>query len=99
MDEGGKGGTRGAMQIEDIKGVTKMSVKLLVQLYALLEQEKAKDQQELIQDFISELDLYIREFTQLEGEQMQIFEQREREQWKTKKDHIGQIKSFTPRKN
>jgi hypothetical protein len=37
----------------------KMSVKLLVQLYAELSHSKQKTEKEVIEDFIKELDLYL----------------------------------------
>jgi translation elongation factor EF-Ts len=67
------------MHIEDIRNINKMSVELLVRLYALLEQEKVKEEKELIKDFIGELDLYLKEFTQFEAEKIIEFEKRERE--------------------
>jgi hypothetical protein len=57
-----------------------MSVELLVRLYALMEKEKVQEEKELIQDFIWELDYYLKQFTRYESEKIIEFEKREREQ-------------------
>jgi translation elongation factor EF-Ts len=66
------------MHIEDIRNVNKMSAELLVRLYALKEQENVQEEKELIQDFIGELDCYIKEFARFESEKIIEFEKRER---------------------
>ena len=87
------------MYIEDIRNINKLSAELLVRLYALLETEKIREEKELIQDFIGDLDLYLREFCQFEAEKTIEFEIREREHWSKKIGHLELIESFTPKKN
>lgn len=76
------------MHIEDIRGINKMSAELLVRLYALKEQENVQHEKELIQDFIAELDYYIKEFTRYESEKIIEFEKRERGEWEKTKGHL-----------